>query len=161
MKRKRPNPRALAREARKKARQRKRRKGRAAVRGPRPPAVQQRGDARPADNTTCDVYFDPNVPPASADVAGVACHLAARFAQGAEASEGDQALRWTHLLYVDSAVDVRDDYPNTPANRVYVPDSTGTGFDVVFVETINRGTPAAYRRVYLDRRQPTWPTDQL
>jgi hypothetical protein len=116
---------------------------------------------RPPNNTTCDVYHDPNVPPADPDVAGQACALVARFAQGAEASEGDEEFRWTHLLYLDADVDVRDSYPNTPVHRVYVPDQDGTGFDVVFVELVGRGGAARYKRVYLDRREVTWPSDEL
>ncbi len=128
---------------------------------PRPPAVPVRERGRPANNTTCDIYYSPNVPPAAPDVAGQACALVARFEQGSESSEGDQTFRWTHLLYLDADVDVRDSYPNTPAHRVYVPDKNGTGFDVVFVELVNRGTPAKYKRVFLDRRSVTFPTNEL
>ena len=45
--------------------------------------------------------------------------------------------------------------------ELHVPDKNGTGFDVVFVETIGRGTGAAYKRVYLNRRAVTWPSDEL
>jgi hypothetical protein len=128
---------------------------------PAPPGASVREKGRPANNTTCDIYISPNVPPSDPDTAGQPCALVARFQQGAEASEGDTELRWTHLLYLDAGVDVRDSYPNTPVNRVHVPDKDGTGFDVVFVETVNRGTPARYKRVFLDRRQPTWPTNEL
>src|SRR5213594_4081908 len=76
------------------------------------PAGAPRGRARPANNTTCDIYYSPNVPPAAPDVAGTACALVARFAQGQEASEGDTTFQWTHLLYLDAAVDVRDSYPS-------------------------------------------------
>ena len=130
------------------------------VRVPKP-KLPRRDRARPANNTTCDIYHDPNVPPADPDVAGQACCLVARFHHGSEASEGDQTFRWTHLLYLDASVDVRDSYPNTPANRVYVPDQDGTGFDVVFVELVNRGKAARYKRVFLDRREVTWPTNEL
>ena len=87
--------------------------------------------------------------------------LVAVFADGSAASAGDQTFRWTHLLFVDATADVRDSYPNAPAHRVYVPDKNGTGFDVVFVELIGRGTGAAYKRVYLDRRAVTWPSNEL
>jgi hypothetical protein len=128
---------------------------------PPPPGAQPRAPGRPADNTTCDVYFDPNVPPAAPNVAGVRCHLAARFQQGAESAEGDQDFRWTHLLLVDAALDVRDTWPAQPAHRVYVPDKNGTGFDVVFVEMVNRGQPGRYRRVFLKRRAAAFPTTEL
>ena len=128
---------------------------------PLPPAVQPREQGLPAPNTTCDIYYSPNAPPAAPNVAGVPCHLTARFVEGSEASVGSQTFRWTHLLYVTAAVDVRDTWPNTPANQVYIPDKNNTAFEVVFVELVNRGTPAAYKRVYLNRQAPTWPTSQL
>lgn len=128
--------------------------------GPEP--VQPRARARPANNTTCDVYYNPNVPPAAPDVAAAACHLRAAFAQpGSESSEGDQDFRWTHWLAVGPDVDIRDSWPSAPVNRVYIPDKNGTGWDVVFVEIINRGTPAAWRKCYLNRRAPTFPTSAL
>jgi len=124
---------------------------------PVPPGVLPREAGRPVANTTCDIYYSPNAP----DVAAVPCNLSAEFEEGSEASVGNQTFRWTHLLYVDAAVDVRDSYPSNPANKVYVPDKNNTGFSVVFVELVNRGTPAAYKRVFLNRQAPTWPTSQL
>lgn len=133
--------------------------------GPSPlrllPALPPRDKARPANNTTCDIYYSPNVPPAAPDVAGVTCTLLPNFQQGSEASEGDQTFRWTHVLYVDAGVDIRDSYPNAPVNRVYVPSKTGTGFNVVFVELVNRGTPGMYKRVFLSRLSVTFPTNEL
>lgn len=117
--------------------------------------------ARPINNTTCDIYYSPNVPPSAPDLAGQACALVPAFVAGAEGSEGDTTLRWTHLLFVDVGVDIRDSYPNVPAHLVFVPDQNGTGFDVVFVELVGRGTGAAYKRVYLDRRLVTWPSNEL
>ena len=127
----------------------------------KPPAVQQREKGRPANNTTCDIYFDPNAPPAAPDVAAVPCCLLPQFQMGSEHEEGDPTFRYSHLLYLASGTDIRDKYPNAPGNLVCVPDKTGTPFKVVFVELVNRGTPAAYIRVYLNRQAPTWPTQQL
>jgi hypothetical protein len=128
---------------------------------PLPPAVQVREEGRPANNTTCDIYYSPHAPPANPDVAGVPCHLRARFAEGSAESVGSQTFRWTHLLYLDAGVDVRDSWPNNPVNKVFIPDKNNTGFTVVFVELVNRGTPASYKRVFLNRQVPTWPTSQL
>jgi hypothetical protein len=122
-------------------------------------AIPVRG--RPADNTTCDVYFGANAPPAGPDVAGIHCALLPAFNAGAESSEGDQTLRYTHVLTCNAGADIRDSYPAAPGNHVYIPDSSGTRFEVVFVELVNRGLASAYLRVYLDRQQPTWPTTQL
>ncbi len=165
MKKKRPNSHDLLRNQRKVVRVRKQQQR--AQQKPRkkpplrPPGVPVRDKARPANNTTCDIYYSPNVPPAAADVAGTACTLVARFEQGSATSEGDQTFRWTHLLYLDAAIDVRDSYPNAPINRVYVPDKTGTGFNVVFVELLNRGTAARYKRVFLNRLSVAFPTNEL
>jgi hypothetical protein len=123
--------------------------------------VAPRDKGRPANNTTCDIYYTGNTPPAAPDVAAAACSLVARFAAGQEAGEGDTAFQWTHLLYLDAGVDVRDNWPSAANSRVYVPDKNGTRFDVVFVELVNRGTPARYKRVYLDRQAVTWPSSEL
>jgi hypothetical protein len=80
---------------------------------------------------------------------------------GSEHERGDLNFRYSHLLYVAFGTDIRDKYPNLPGNLVCVPDKTGTSFKIVFVELANRGTPAAYLRVYLNRQAPTWPTQQL
>ncbi len=140
-----------------------------ARKGPRPPTKQRppagaivRRPPRPANNTTCDVYRSTGVPPATPDVAAVSCALIPAFREGSEASEGDQDFRYTHVLYCDPEVDIRDSYPAAPAaDTIYVPDRTGTGFQVVFVELVNRGQPNGYLRVYLDRKAPTWPTSEL
>jgi hypothetical protein len=136
-------------------------------RGPRGPGGQlpagaaPPGRGRPANNTTCDVYFSPNAPPAAPDVAGVACCLVPFFREGSEASEGDQTLRFTHVLYCDPTVDVRDNYPSAPTHTLYVPTSADTGYEVVFVELVNRGQPARFKRVYLNRKAVTWPSNEL
>lgn len=126
------------------------------------PRLNRRRTPRPANNTTADFYLHGNTPPGTPDVAGIACALLARFADGQEASEGDTDFEWTHLLTCAATVDIRDVYPaSTNRHRVYVPDQDGTGFDVVFVELVNRGTATACKRVYLDRRAPPWPTNEL
>jgi hypothetical protein len=126
-----------------------------------PAGAQAPPKGKPANNTTCDVYIDPNAPAAAPDTAGVSICLQADFRQGSEASEGSQTWRWTHLMFCVDTVDVRDGWPSGTANRVYVPDKNGTRFDVVFVERVNRGTPQSYLRVFLKRNTPTWPTAQL
>jgi hypothetical protein len=54
-------------------------------------------------------------------------------------------MRWTRLLFVAKDVDIRDNYPDAPDSRVYVPDDAGTGFDIVFVELVNRGDPTEHK----------------
>jgi hypothetical protein len=117
--------------------------------------------ARPANNTTVDIYIDPNAPPAAPDTAGVACHLAPDWRLGSQNAQGDLNWRWTHVMYCNLGVDIRDGWPTAIANRVYMPDLTGTRFDVVFVEVVNRGQANGYLRIFLKRNTPSWPTANI
>ncbi|HZZ80414.1 MAG TPA: hypothetical protein VFE62_18065 [Gemmataceae bacterium] len=114
-------------------------------------------------NATCDIYRDGNTPPASPDVASVACFLRPDFVRGRDRQASE--VSWTHTMLVDVSVDIRDGYSGqstgTTQDSVYVPDKTGTKFNVIFCERALRGTPHEHLVVYLDRPQPTWPTSQL
>lgn len=117
-----------------------------------------------AKNSTCDIYRVGNTPPADPDVAGVASRLLPRFVGGQEAGERAVAsIIWTHEMWVESSVDIRDGYSGNSAftdeDNVYIPDKNGTKFKVVFVEIINRGEATEYKRVFLDRHLPTWPAN--
>lgn len=117
-------------------------------------------------NTTCDVYRYLNAPPAAPDGAGVPGLLLPDWRRGQEAGgRSTPWLTWTHVMLVDANVDIRDLYLGVAAtslnDRVYVPDQSGTPFNVVFVELVQRGTPNEHKRVYLDRQQPAWPTNEL
>jgi hypothetical protein len=119
-----------------------------------------------ASNTTCDIYRTGVAPPAAPSVAGVACFLRPDWHAGQEAGERSvNQLTWTHVMLVDVSVDIRDAYTGQSAwtwqDTVYIPTQTGTGFNVVFVERVQRGTPHEHKRVYLDRQLPTWPTNEL
>lgn len=133
----------------------------AAAPPPAPANVPPPPRARPADNTSCDFYVSPNAPPATPDLAAVPCCLKEDFARGSEAGEGSQTFRWTHVLSCAASADLRDTWPSTPANTVHVPDKNGTPFLVVFVELVGRGTAGAYKRVFLNRQTPPWPTSEL
>ncbi len=119
-------------------------------------------------NTTCDIYRAGNNPPAAPDVAGVRCNLKPDWRGGMEA--GDRAgltaaSVWTHIMEVETSVDIRDNYAGALAtnlsDHVWVPDKNGTKFIVVFIERVGRGTAFDYKRAYLDRQAPTWPSDNL
>ena len=118
-------------------------------------------------NTTCDIYRSGRSPPAAPDVAGVACYLNADYERRMETGESMAAsYRYTHVMLVDVAVDVRDGmsfYAGGIGNdTLYVPDKTGTKFQVQFVERHNRGNAVFdHKRVFLDRAAPTWPTNNL
>ena len=119
-------------------------------------------------NTTCDIFSNAGGPGGSPRVAGVACFLKPAYYQGLEHGEGDGAsLHYDHILFVDASVDVRDSYSlglivgMNAFDTVYVPDHTGTKFNVIFVERRNRGLPGDHKRVYLQRGTPAWPTTNL
>jgi hypothetical protein len=118
-------------------------------------------------NTTCDVYHVGHAPPSAPDLAAVPCYLVGDYGRRMEAGESESAIfRYTHVMWVDAATDIRDDFVQWGGRQgqgdvVYVPDKNGTIFDVVHVEIKNRGTPAAVRKVYLDRSGPNWPTNNL
>ncbi len=119
-------------------------------------------------NTTCDIYRNGHAPPAAPDVAGVACYLQADWRGGQEA--GDRAsvapmLAWTHVMLVETSVDVRDLYTGgltgSAQDTVYIPDKNGSPFKAVFVERVYRNQMQDHKRVYLDRQTPNWPTNEL
>jgi hypothetical protein len=117
-------------------------------------------------NTTCDIYRSGGGLPASPDVAGVSCRLSGNYARGVDTGEGDpDTLKFTHVLLVDVSVDVRDSYSlgaiSSGADAVWVPDKNGVRYDVIFVERRLRGTALDHKRVYLVRRPPTWPSDDI
>jgi hypothetical protein len=119
-------------------------------------------------NTICDIYRNNAASPSAV---GVPCYLAADYERRMETGESmGSGYRYTHVLLVDVAVDVRDSFSlYTPGgasqlpDQVYVPNkATGTKFQVTFVERHNRGNPSFdHKRVFLDRGAPTWPTNNL
>ncbi|MCI0680681.1 MAG: hypothetical protein L0Y71_01140 [Gemmataceae bacterium] len=119
-------------------------------------------------NTTCDIYRNGTAPPAAPAVAGVACYLQPDWRAGQD--QGDRAnlpavLAWTHVLLMDTSVDVRDCYLGSltfgAQDMVYIPDQNGTPFRVIFIERVHRGRAEDHKRVYVDRQTPTWPTNEL
>lgn len=116
-------------------------------------------------NTTCDIYHFGNAPPAAPDVAGVSILLTADFERRMETGEGDGAgFRWTHVAWMPKGTDIRDGYAlgSTGGNfdRVYVPDKNGTAFVVRYVQKMGF-KQMEMRKVYLDRKLPTWPSNEV
>ena len=119
-------------------------------------------------NTTCDVYRTGTTPPAAPAVAGVPCYLQPDWRAGQ--NEGTRpltptALVWTHVMLVDTSVDLRDGYIGTLAwgaqDTIYVPNQNGTAFRVIFIERVHSGRSEDHKRVYLDRQTPAWPTNEV
>jgi hypothetical protein len=111
-------------------------------------------DAVPA---ACDVYrpFGAGAP----TYTGVPCRLVADYARGQAA--GATGPAWTHCLVLDVAADVRDGctraagaatvtYADGDEVRLTVGGSTPR-FVVVWVETVDAGTPREFKRAYLLR----------
>jgi hypothetical protein len=78
---------------------------------------------------------------------------------------GVAGFRYTHVLLADPGVDVRDGFNDfgTPsaADQVAVPDASGSAWDVVFVDRPQAGMPSDVVRVFLCRRLPPYPTQEL
>jgi hypothetical protein len=119
-------------------------------------------------NNTCDIYRSGNGPPAAADVSGARCHLRSEgYHNRMERGESMATeMRWTHVLLVEADIDIRDNLADSygtglaGSDTVYVPDKDGAlSLLVTFVERVR--TPHDHKRVYLDRRNPTWPTSNL
>ena len=117
-------------------------------------------------NATCDIYRTGVSPPSTPATAGVPCFLQSDWRGGQRGGEREvNALTWTHFMLVDISVDIRDAYTGhmttSPQDTIYVPDQTGTAFNVIFVERVHRGMPQEHIRVFLDRQTPSWPTNEL
>lgn len=119
-------------------------------------------------NTTCDIYRFGTAPPAAPAVAAVPVYLWPDWRAGQE--QGDRSgmldpLVWTHILLVDTSVDIRDAYTGsmgrTEQDSVYIPDQNGTQFKVTFIERVGRQEAQDHKRVYLDRQTPAWPTNEI
>ncbi len=108
-------------------------------------------------NVTCSIYRAGNAPPNPPDVAGVS-----GFLQPAGWPSTASSRPYSHVLFVETGVDLRDDYDagvfGSSGDTVYV---AATPFAVVFVERLGRGTPGDHLRAYLQRHAPTWPTTDL
>jgi hypothetical protein len=100
-------------------------------------------------------------------VPGVPCYLKPIYMQGLERGEGDStSLKYTHSLLVDVTADIRDAYNlqviGATYDTVYIPDKNGTAWIVVFTEMVDIGVAAyQHKRVYITRKLPTYPTNNL
>jgi len=107
--------------------------------------------------TTCDVYRPFGA--GSATHTNVPCRLVSDFVGGRQAAGSGPV--WTHYLVLDPSADVRDGCTRTAGSaavvyadgdEVRVPGGASTPrFTVVWVETIDPGTPREFKRAYLLR----------
>jgi PKD repeat protein len=114
-------------------------------------------------NTTCEIYRSGNAPPANPDVLGLkSIHLISCFQRGREVGETEnEAIRFTHIAYAELTTDIRDNINNfvqgASPDTIYIPDKNGIGYKVAFVERVNRNTPTDCKKIYLNRKLPSWP----
>src|SRR5579884_3774958 len=98
----------------------------------------------PSSNTTCDIYHAGSpAPPADPDVAAVPIYYASHADNIKPAST--PGGNYTHIFHVDLGVDIRD------SDRVYVPDKSGTPFNVSFVARTGVNTAVDQKLVYVQR----------
>lgn len=110
--------------------------------------------------STCDIFRPFGA--GTATYTNVRCRLVADFARSREAALAGP--EWTHYLVADVTVDVRDGCTRTAGtdavgyadgDEVRVPSGAGTPrFVVVWVETVDPGTPREFKRAYLLRHAP-------
>jgi len=103
---------------------------------------------------------DPNLDPPAEEGIG---NVYGTFYTRVESGEGDTAAgHFTHILLVPESADIRDDYDEGTPGANY--DTVGLGgtdrtlFVVRFVELFKDEDGEVRKRVYLDRKLPTWPT---
>jgi hypothetical protein len=113
-------------------------------------------------NTTCDIYRTGRAPPQAPDVAGVKCFLSP------DGQSTLSTLAYTHVMLVDSSIDIRDDNlsgnfnSNGPnADSLYVPNQNGSKFVVILVRRIGRGTTVDQKQVLLKRTTVNWPSSDV
>jgi hypothetical protein len=115
-------------------------------------------------NTTCDIYRSSRAPPSAPDVAGVKCFLKAGNRHSIV------TLYYTHVLYMDASVDIRDGYGagapgqniGSTADTLYIPNQNSAAtYSVAEVRRVGRGTALDHKRVYLIRTKVTWPSNDL
>lgn len=106
--------------------------------------------------TTCDIYRPFGA--ASPTYTNVPCRLVPDMPRGG-ATLG--SLAWTHYVMVDVAVDVQDGCTRAPGSptvtyadgdEVRIPIGSSTPrFVVIWVETVDVGSPREFKRAYLTR----------
>ncbi len=110
-------------------------------------------------NTTCDIYRNGNIPPATPDVAGVKVALIPRSTNIKPTAAG--IGQYSHLMMVPIGTDIRDVGSVGGPDTVWIPNKTGTPFVVVWVARKGQGTALDCLEALLMRQNPTYPTNNL
>ena len=111
-------------------------------------------------NVTCDIYHGGNIPPGPPDVPGAAAYLEEDFSNVKPMTS--PPFVYSHIMRLEATVDVRDGYSSASAgSAVFVPNQTGTRFQVQAVARVGRGTAVDHKIVYLLRAFVPWPSDDV
>ena len=113
-------------------------------------------------NVRIAIHRATHPPPAAATATNVSGYLDGAYAEGLVRAQTRPSLRYTHVLLLDPAVDVRDDFAefDRTGGRDLVVLGT-TLFEVVFVERPFPGSAGDVKRVYLLRRATAWPNSNI
>lgn len=109
-------------------------------------------------NAICDIYITatPSVDPP--DIRGVPCWIGGEFNAGAPLPLG---RRFSAILEAPLDSGLRDNYNGGSSSAVFVPDISGEGHFIVFVER-DRSNPAAnFLRAFLSKRGSDQPANPL
>jgi hypothetical protein len=102
-------------------------------------------------NTTFDIYLGGRTPDEGApDTAAAGGFFEDHWQRGEQANKGDQTYFWTSMLDVALGVNLPDAYPGAVSDTtLWLPDSAGQAYTVVFVERVRQFRGDDFQRVYL------------
>jgi hypothetical protein len=108
-----------------------------------------------APNTTCDIYNITSLPPnGTPRVTGEPIFLTGAY-ENIKPNPPGGGSPYTHMAIFGWNTDIRD------TDYFYVPDGTGTGFNIVHLTRMGRNTPADRKVAYCIRLAVTYPTNEL
>jgi hypothetical protein len=109
-------------------------------------------------NTTFDLYFAPNCPPALPNVQAAQGYMRACFAIGMQVNQAPFTFFFDSVMDTVAGTDTRDDWPADPANyTLYVPNLNGVAYRVIFTEMVRPLNGPKWRRIFIQRIRAGWP----
>lgn len=109
-------------------------------------------------NTTCDIYITAMPALDPPDISGVPCWIGGEFHAGAPLAPG---RRFSAILEAPLDSGLRDNYNGGSSITVYIPNISGEGHLIVFVER-DRANPAAnFLRAFLSKRGTDQPANSV
>ncbi len=108
-----------------------------------------------APNTTCDIHTITSPPPAPPRITGEPIFLTGAYENIKPNPPTGGGNPYTHIAIFGWNTDIRD------SDSFYVPDDTGTVFNIVHLTRMGRGTPGDRKVAYCTRGTVTYPTNEL